>query len=288
MDSTSAAGRWAVGLDLVEWVRAEAPERRVYVRPPLALALCQIRFSTRFGLGDAGVAPFQEAIEEEYPNPDRQQEVATIQVGGGAGQLGMQTQAPSTLWKFTDDTGDWTVTLTQDFVALETRAYADFDDFLARLRRVLQALVRTVRPGVGRRIGLRYINEIRSAEPDWSSVIRGELLGVLAFEPFRSHCDQSMQVLSLRAGEARINLQHGWFPKGTTVVPKPGTPADDQPFYLLDVDMFREFPPPKSLKMDASVISGYVEGYHATVSELFRWATTDEYRASLGERNHAR
>lgn len=277
-----------MGQDLVQWLHAEAPERQVYARPPLALALCQVRFATKFGLNDLGVAPFQEAIEDEYPNPERQQELAAIQVGSPGALLGMQAQAPSLLWKFIDETGDWTVTLTQDFVTLETRAYADFDDFLGRLRRVLLALIGTVKPGVGRRIGLRYINEIRSAERAWLGIIRADLLGVLAINPFQSSCDQAIQVLSLRAREARINLQHGLFPTGTTVVPKPGTQAGTDPFYLLDVDMYQEFAPPKSLKMDASKISEYVAGYHATVSELFRWAMTDEYRASLGEHDHVR
>lgn len=277
-----------MGQGLVEWLHTEAPERQVYARPPLALALCQVRFATKFGLNDPGVAPFQEAIEGEYPNPERQQELTAIQVGSSGSLLGMQAQPPTLLWKFIDETGDWTVTLTQDFVTLETRSYADFDDFLERLQRVLLALIKTVKPGVGRRIGLRYINEIRSAERAWLGIIRTDLLGVLAIDTFQSSCDQAIQVLSLRAGEARINLQHGLVPTGTTVVPKPGMQAGTDPFYLLDVDMYQEFAPPKSLKMDASMISDYVANYHATVSQLFRWATTDEYRASLGVRNHVR
>jgi len=277
-----------VSRDLIAWLHAEAPERRVYVRPPLALALCQVRFATRFGLSDPGVAPFQEAIESEYPNPNRQQQVTAIQVGGPAGQVGFQAPAPDVLWQFTDETGDWTVTLTQDFVSLETRAYADFDDFVARLRRVLQVLIQTVKPRVGRRIGLRYINEIRTAKREWASVVKADLLGVLAIDAFQESCEQAVQVVSLRAGAARINLQHGFFPTGTTVVPKAGTQAGTEPFYLVDVDMYQEFGPPNSLRMDASKISEYIEKYHATVSELFRWVTTDEYRASLGERNDVR
>jgi uncharacterized protein (TIGR04255 family) len=273
---------------LVEWLHAEAPERRVYAHPPLTLALCQVRFAAKFGLNDPGVAPFQEAIEGEYPNPERQQEIAAIQLGSPGSLHDVQAQPPVLLWKFIDKTGDWTVTLTQDFVALETRAYADFDDFLDRLRRVLLALIGTVNPTVGRRIGLRYINEIRSAERTWSDIIRADLLGVLMIDSFQSACDQAIQVLSLRAGEARINLQHGLFPTGTTVVPKPGMQAGVDPFYLLDVDMYQEFAPPQSLKMDASMISDYVANYHASVSELFRWATTDEYRNSLKECNDVR
>ncbi len=273
---------------LVDWLQAEAPERRVYARPPLALTLCQIRFATKFGLNDSTVAPFQEALETDYPNPDRQQQVTAIQVGSQVSQIGIQAPSPETLWKFTDETGDWTVTLTQDFITLETRAYAHFDDFLARLRRVLEILDRTIRPRIGRRIGLRYINEIRSINKDWAEIIQRELLGALAIHSIRDSAEQAIQVLTLRARDARINLQHGVFPTGTTVVPKPGLQVPTEPFYLLDIDMYQDFSPPKSLRMDSLIISEYVEQYHATISRLFRWATTDEYRASLGEHDDVR
>jgi uncharacterized protein (TIGR04255 family) len=273
---------------LVDWLQAEAPERRVYARPPLALALCQVRFATKFGLNDSSVAPFQEALESDYPNPDRQQQLAAIQVGGQVSQIGLQAPIPETLWKFTDETGDWTVTLTQDFVTLETRAYAHFDDFLARLRRVLEIVDRTIRPRVGRRIGLRYINEIRSTNREWAAIIQHQLLGALAIPSIRDSTEQAIQVLTLRAREARINLQHGVFPTGTTIVPKPGLQVPTEPFYLLDIDMYQDFNPPQSLRMDPLVISEHIEQYHETISRLFRWATTNEYRASLGEHDDVR
>lgn len=276
-----------MGRDLANWLHIKAPERQIYENPPLALALCQVRFATKFGLNDSGVASFQEALGTEYPIPEKQQ-VASIQIGQPAGPTDFQQATPPILWKFTDQTGDWTVTLTQDFVTLETRAYADFDDFLERLQQVLQTVIATVKPGIGRRIGLRYINEIRSRERAWLDIIRADLLGVLALDSFRESSDQAIQVLSLRAGEAHINLQHGPFSTGTTVVPKPGVQAESSPFYLLDVDMYQEFAPHQPLQMDAVSISEYVERYHTTVSELFRWATTDEYRASLGSRDDVR
>lgn len=273
---------------LVAWLQAVAPERRIYACPPLALALCQVRFATKFGLNDLSVASFQEALEGDYPNPERQQQLTAVQGGAHGGQGDLQVPIPEMLWKFTDDTGDWSVTLTQDFVALETRAYADFDDFLIRLRRVLDVLNQTIRPRVGRRIGLRYINEIRFDVGDWTDIIQKELLGVLAIESIRDSVDQAMQVLTLRAQEAQISLRHGVFPAGTTVVPKPGSQTPTTPFYLIDIDMFREFAPPRSLTMDPVAISEYVATFHSTVSQLFRWATTEEYRASLGERNDGR
>jgi uncharacterized protein (TIGR04255 family) len=272
---------------LVDWLSAEAPDRQVYEQPPLALALCQVRFTTRFGFSDAGVAPFQAEIEDRYPNPESKQ-VATLQIIGPSGSVGLPSPPQSTQWQFMDETGDWTVTLTNEFVTLETRSYAHFDDFLARLRWVLQALTKTVRPGLARRIGLRYINEIKAADSDWLRVVRREILGPLAIPAFQASCDQAIQSLSLRTGDALITFNHGAFPTGSTVVPKPGASAGQEPFYLLDIDMYQEFNPPKALKMDPSLICRHVEGFHDTVSKLFRWSTTAEYRASLGVRDNVR
>ena len=269
---------------LVGWLGSEAPDRQVYERPPLAIALCQVRFTTRYGLAEAVVGKFQEAIESEYPIPDQQQ-VTAVPLGG---VLGIQSPPQVMQWQFADNAGDWTVTLTSDFVTLETRAYQDFDEFLSRLRRVLQTLIITINPRFGRRIGLRYINEIRSENRDWSSIIRPEILGPLTIEPLSENCDQAFQVLSLRAGEARITLQHGPFQTGSTVLAKPGTSPHSEPFYLIDIDMYQDFNPPKALKMDETAICRQVEDYHVTVGELFRWITTDEYRKSLGERDNAR
>lgn len=279
-----AERRCTLGPSLVEWLHTAAPARTVYAHPPLALALCQVRFASKFGLGDSIAGAFQKAIQVEYPIPERQQQqLASLSVVGAPVQIGFQTEPSNALWKFTDLEGNWTVSLTQDFVTIETRAYAHFDDFINRLRRVLQALIETVEPGLGRRIGLRYINEIRSTELAWTDIVRPELLGVLAIEPFRVSCDQAVQLLSLRANEAQINMQQGLFPIGSTVVPKAGEQPGATPFYLLDIDMFQQFDPPTSLEMDATKILEYVRVFHATISELFRWATRDEYRASLGD-----
>lgn len=272
-----------MSMNLVTWLHSEAPPRRVYARPPLALALCQIRYATRFGLNDLVIAPFQAAIEYDYPSPSRHEDIAAIQIGSGGNQIDLTVPSPGVMWKFTDETGDWTVSLTQDFLSLETRSYADFDDFIVRLGRLMTALTETVKLGVGRRIGLRYINEIRGSGIDWRDVITPELLGVLALEPFRQNCDHAYQVLTLRTPDARVNLQHGLFPNGSTVLPKSDVPPSTEPFYLVDIDMFREFPLPHALEMTSPIVSGYVESFHATVSELFRWATTDAYRSSLGE-----
>lgn len=276
-------------IDIIEFLHTEAPERKVYDSPPLVLVLCQIRFTRKLKISDdAAVAPFQDAIELLYPKVDRvNQHSAQIQLSG-AGPIGVQSASSSPLWQFTDQNGDWTVSLSQESVSLETRSYAHFEEFVDRLRSVAQALILTIRPTFGTRIGLRYIDEIRVAGNDWSTAINPKLLGILSEPSFRENCSQSFSFLNLEAGDAKINIQYGQFPNGTTVVPKPGTDTEEGPFYLLDIDMSQEFVSPSLLAMNEAPIIDFVEKFHSTISSLFRWLTTDEYRATLGERADAK
>lgn len=262
---------------------------KIYEHTPLVLALCQVRFPTRLSVNNPGgaVAAFQDAIASEYPEtPPSTQNVAQIHILGGETQVPVSPLAPPVVWQFADRKGDWVVVLTQDFVTLETRSYNDFADFLDRLGRVLAALVETVRPPFCRRIGLRYINEIRADHMEWQRIIRSELLGPVATEPFMSHVVQAAQQLVLRAGEAQINLQHGVFPSGTTVQPRPSERVEPAPFYLLDIDVFREASADDELPMDPTQTCTHVQTFHDTISEIFRWATTEAYVSTLGERCH--
>jgi uncharacterized protein (TIGR04255 family) len=270
---------------LVDWLRIESPAREVYERPPLVLALCQVRFSTIFGLDDSRVAPFQQEIESRYPNPNKQQQM-TVPFGASINQLAAPSS--SAHWQFSDDSGDWTVTLTNEFVSLETRAYKKFEDFLERLDWVLQVLVSTVNPSSVRRIGLRYINEVRSESQNWSGIVRQELLGALSIDAFRENCEQAIQLSVFRLGDAKVTFNYGVFQTGTTVVPKPETPQPHDPFYLMDIDVYQEFNPPNLLKMKPPDVGRIVGSYHESIGRLFRWATTDSYRASLGVRQDDR
>lgn len=267
-------------VDLVAWMRTEAPDRTVYLNPPLVLALCQVRFTAKFGLDDL-VGEFQSSVEPQYPNPERLLNAAQVQIGSGTNTVNFQSPNPTVLWKFTDDSGNWTVSLTEEFLTLETRRYEDFDEFAGRLDRVLDSLATTIRPVKIRRIGLRYINEIRSTNISWFEAMRKEMLGPLVLKAFQTNVRQSMQIVSLQAGDALINLHHGYSAEGSTVVPKPGEETPGGPFYLLDIDMYQQFDSAMAPPVKKEAIAKYVQEFHATVSDIFRWSTSGKYRSTL-------
>lgn len=274
------------------WLHLPSQPRVVYNRTPLALAVGQVRFPTMLNVSNPGtVAPFQAAIQDDYPvATSMAQQVFGMAFGLQAGQLaGVQSQSPSLLWRFADVADDWTVVLAQDFVSLETRAYVDFEDFQARLRRVLHALIATVRPKVCTRIGLRYINELRPGHHEWTTVVRSELLGPMAVPALSDHAVRWTQQILLQGPEGeRVNINHGVLPSGTTVEQRAGEePPGDEPFYLLDLDAYREFSRPGLPELSVNGVCEQIRGAHDTLSQIFRWAITGSYAETLGVRNDA-
>jgi uncharacterized protein (TIGR04255 family) len=182
------------------------------------------------------------------------------------------------------------VILAPDSLAIQTRAYQEFDDFLERLRQVLEALVEHIRPSIGMRLGLRYVNEIRANRLPWDEVISPELLGPLREPGLRQHAatvSSVQQVLLRYENHQGINIQHGLFPQGTTVQPRIGVEPDERAFYLLDFDVFRDSPRPGGIQMAPGVLCQDVGVYHSIIHRLFRWAVTDNYVETLEERRHA-
>lgn len=267
----------------------EAPHA-VFERPPLMLALCQVRFAAVLGVSDpAFVAPFQRSIQNQYPValPAMAGRVE-IEIGPGAAAPEVRAGPQSQQWRFSDQQDDWTTVLAQDFVAVETRVYDTFADFLGRLRQVLEAVVEHIQPSLATRVGLRYVNEIRTGHEDWSSVVRRELLGPLAVPELQRDVRQAVQQILLRSPDAEgATITHGILPNSTTVQPRQGVAPPAEPFYLLDFDIFREYYPPQALPMDPDMICEQVETFNKTIYRLFRWSVTDEYISALGVRSHA-
>jgi uncharacterized protein (TIGR04255 family) len=267
------------------WLDLDVPGRVVFTNSPLVLTVCQVRFSPILGVSNPTVvAPFQQAIIDQYPVASHAQDQnVQVHVEGspGGNQASVQSSLGSITWRFTDFENTWTVVLTPEFLTLETRGYGDFSEFEDRLERLLGALDKTIHPTVGLRIGLRYVNEIRPAGGDWRTAIRPDLLGALALPPFGDTAVQSFQQLLFRQPDGvRVNLHHGLFPNGSVVDPRPGQMATDGPFYLIDIDVYQEFKPGE-LSMKPRAVRDYVRKYHEFVSTLFRWSVTEDYTASL-------
>ena len=98
---------------------------------PLVSVVAQVRFAMHLPVGiPARVSAFQEAIGDHYPHLEPHTVAAiTVTPSGIAAQSGSEGVVH---WRFSDQARDWRITLTPEFITLETHAYKSRDDFIER------------------------------------------------------------------------------------------------------------------------------------------------------------
>ena len=142
---------------------------------PLVRVIAQLRFPEILSLEQRDfVAPFQEAVRSRYPVL-RQEQTQGILLGSA----GVAPVKPQIAWRFSDAEGHWRVSLTPEFLALETTRYVSRSDFFGRLKAIAEALDEHVEPGQLDRLGIRYIDRITgNAVDDIARLVRPEVRGI--------------------------------------------------------------------------------------------------------------
>lgn len=243
--------------------------------PPLVRVVAQVRFPVIASIEHkAFIASFQEAIRKEYPilRPEESQSLAL-------GSKGVVQQRTLKSWRFHDATGDWRVALGTAFLALETGRYQSRDDFLGRLRRVLDALVMHIDPGVIDRFGVRYIDRLDASQiPDLPMLVRPEISGILA-TPLAAHANHALAegLFDLPDGSGQVLARWGVLPAHGTVDPGAVEPIA-APSWILDVDAFRA----SSGAFDVEAIISQARGFAERIYSFFRWVVTDEFLRRYG------
>ncbi len=234
-------------------------ERVELQSPPLQLVVCQVRFPPILKLA-AGQPPdeFQAGLKELYPVSSRDE---TIEITGGPGQ-------PPRLfrhWKFEDKDSNWTVTLGDTFVSLETARYSRFRDFLDRFEQMLDLARRLYPIELRERLGLRYIDriskEVNPALPDdWLQKVQSDLLPLRALKG---------------DGQAQKGQFESRFADGSCIVTirssfvEAGFAGADCDAFVLDTDCY------SPQRADVSGIRECLERFKVTAYNIFRWAIGD-------------
>ncbi|MCP3995394.1 MAG: TIGR04255 family protein, partial [bacterium] len=118
---------------------------------PLVCVIAQVRFPLVASIEKQDfIGSFQESIRRDYPvlRPGRRMEVAL------GPQHPAEVQSSPVVWRFSDVTSTWRMSLAPDFLALQTAKYSSRDDFLNRFEQALSALREHVRPQTIDRLGL--------------------------------------------------------------------------------------------------------------------------------------
>jgi uncharacterized protein (TIGR04255 family) len=254
---------------------ASPPEEVPLKAAPIVRVIAQVRFPPILSIKESSfVASFQEAIRDKFPILRPEQSHGFI-----LGTQGFEPAEPSIIWRFMDIDGNWRVSLTSDFVSLETTNYLSRSDFLERLEGILIAVNTHIKPQVIERLGLRYIDQIKGEDlTQLSNLVRPEISGVLATE-FDGNVLQSINESLFKIPEENSQMLARWgrLPPNVTIDPSAIEPIAE-PSWILDTDIFRQ----ESQMFNVGLILQETRQFAERIYTFFRWAVTDEFLERFG------
>lgn len=245
-------------------------DRVIFGKAPLRLVVGQVRFPLLFRFNEKPfLAPFQEAIQPEYPRISQEQQVAVKFSSKGVEPAG------ETLWRFSDRDGSWSVILGEGSLTLESRRYTSVDEFLSRFEKLLNAATKHLGVADRTRLGFRFINEFRSSEADklsdWAALLNPKFIGYGGAELLDGVVERAFHEIQSRRDDGILVIRHGLLVGSTVEARPPENPAQQGPFYLLDLDYFDN----TEGALDVSAVLTKMRTYNESSYQFFRW-TIDE------------
>jgi uncharacterized protein (TIGR04255 family) len=260
------------------------PRREVFSASPLALVAAEIRFT------DAARLRQQEtkdavtiALEERFPFAEPLQQT-DLNIAGPAAMPQIQQRIGVVL---KNAASTETLTIMSESLTYETTAYATFDDLLEAITAACEALVAAkVRPAM-RRVGLRYIDEVRVPDPitdvrDWGKWIDRRLIEHLDVGPDGVAATMTQGITTYDLGEGKgLNFRFAALNQGTVVVPQHlQRPAiESVPFFVLDFDGFHDFADKEATPLSSEVVANDLAAVHVPCGTAFQRSITDDARA---------
>lgn len=196
-----------------------------------------------------------------------------------------QQEQSGKLWTFRSGDRAWQVTLTPEFVTLDTSAYTNREEFLTRLSSVVEVLGAVVQPPGVNRVGFRYINQVKGlSTTELQSIVRHELLGGLAVPEGNarliggvSEATFSFDPLDM-PGAVSDGLQARWGKMPPGMVLDPSMKPTSEATWLLDIDSFRHV----DFAFQGDPVIEQVQDLSVRAYRYFRWVTTPDFLTRFG------
>jgi uncharacterized protein (TIGR04255 family) len=230
-----------------------------YKRNFLKQAVCEFRFPTLMELGEQRPpSSFVKALRKSYPHLELNNEVV---LGLGAGNAGS-----SNAHIFRSVKLNWSVSLRQNALTIETNFYSDFNNFRERVMQVVEAAENIIDSDFFTRIGLRYINVVASGDEPVTDWINPLLVSSLTSSVFGG-INEFNGKMHLMAEDGGCLLQHGiQFSNAAVAAPKPD--------YVVDIDTYRT-------EVSLSNVGAALDIMHRQAFDIFDWAISEKARGFL-------
>ena len=256
-------------------LECDIPAEIPLVRPPLELALAQIRFPSILPIEQRDspmVAEFQESVRSEYPDYGIETGIALALGPGGAVQ---QQAAPS---RHIFKSGDgWEISLTRDFVVLSTTSYKAKDEFAEKVHSMAEAVRAHIRPHRADRLGVRFIDRVKGDDLlNIGKYVAPQFLGAYSMfgDTVQSMVTESL--LTSAEGESMI-ARWGRFsaeqtPDGVGIQPL------NEPSWVLDSDIYTG----KFAGFDPHEIAEKTKALNGRAYAFFRRVFNEEFIRNCG------
>jgi uncharacterized protein (TIGR04255 family) len=265
------------------------PNREVFPEAPLALVVAEMRFTDAARLRQQQTKDeLAIALEERFPFAEPLQQT----------DFNLTPTAPPQVQQrigvvLKNATSTEMLTIMSESVTYETTGYTNFDDLREAVAAACDALVAAkVRPAL-RRVGLRYIDEVRVPEAiidvrQWGKWIDHRLIDPLEVGPddVPATTMQSASTYDLGDGKG-LNFRYAALNQGTIVVPQflKRPAVESGPFFVLDFDGFHDFTSGPAVPLTCTAVRESLSAVHIPCGTAFQRSITDEARA-LFRRSH--
>jgi len=180
-----------------------------------------------------------------------------------------QERSEHTEWRFHGRNRSKTFTILPSAVFVEYTSYESYERLKKEFLSGLELFFKTFdEDAVGRRLGLRYINNIRlkNGEPlSWEDYLNSSMLCVFQLYSQPRLIARVFHNLELNFGDFNLRYQFGMHN------PDYPTPIMQKSF-ILDLDAYSEGP------LDFSDIAGSLDAFHDQIQELFELSIRDGLR----------
>lgn len=250
-----------------------APVDEVHLtRAPLIRVLAQARFPSLAKLRDeTAVTSFAAHLSQEYPLLEQRHAVNLLVTPTGTSQQ----EAGQRIWVLQSSDEVWKITLSDNFMALETKGYSSRNNFISHFEYAISKLNEEIRPPYIERLGLRYMNRINDRQligARLQNMIRSEMQGGLATtRPDDVQLRHSLSDTLFIDGDYAIQVRCGILP------PRAVLDMDIEPLndvvWVLDIDSFREQRLPPSSDELVAVLRSLADRAY----KMFRWVVNDDF-----------
>ena len=242
---------------------------------PLIAVLAQVMFGSLLSIkNEEEVSRFQESIRDKYPVlKTEKNKTSTVDVVAGS----VISTSEQTIWRFSDAQDIWRVSLSPEFVAIETRKYGTREEFSNRLSEILKAVAKQFNPTIMTRIGVRYVDRLQGGDLDKiSTLVNPTLVGLLNTE-LNVVVDVSINEALFKFDSKNVFARWGLLPPGATIDPNLVKPIRDRS-WILDIDASTS----DSKVWNHDFLLQEIESLADLSYKFFRWSVKPEFLRHFG------